>query len=566
MPRIAKRVGLGLLLVGVVLWALMPPSSIDTPQPPGNIMRGAYHIHTTRSDGSGSPDDVAAAAGRAGLHFVILTDHGDGTRVPDAPIYRHGVLIIDAVELNTSGGHYVALGLPGAPYPLAGTPQAVIEDVKRLGGFGIAAHPGSPRPSLQWTDWTAAIDGLEWINGDSEWRDEPRLPLARALVSYLFAAPEAMGALLDRPTSVLEGWDRLNRSRRVFAIAGIDAHARVGYEQDSDSARTGFYLPIPGYEEAFRTFSNHIVLDAPPSGNATSDAGALLAAIRSGRSYSVIDALASPGGLSFGATSGSRTAAMGDAIEIDGDVQLTASVIGPPGTVVVLLKDGERVHGVTDAPLLMNGGRDPAVYRVEAFVRGGPGGPPVPWIVSNPIYVGGARVEESRAIDPAPPTRIPAQASEAGVESGASDSSTLGAAPRDPSGRRTAGEPALAWSYRLGPGAPSGQFAALRIPITGGLAAFDRIRFRVSAPAPLRAWVQLRAPVGATERWGATFYADSTDRIIDLPLRSFAPIGVTSSGQPPLERVDSLLFVVDTLNFVPGSEGSMLLSEIVFVR
>jgi hypothetical protein len=110
-----------------------------------------------------------------------------------------------------------------------------------------------------------------------------------------------------------------------------------------------------------------------------------------------------------------------------------------------------------------------------------------------------------------------------------------------------------------------GQFAAVRVPIAGGVAAFDRVRFRVSSPKPIRAWVQLRV-AGNAERWGATFYADATERIVDLPLRSLPPIGVTSSAQPPLDRVDSLLFVVDTLNALPGSNGSMVLSEIAFVR
>ena len=44
---------------------------------PDDVVFGAYHIHTSRSDGSGSVADVAAAARRAGLKFVILTDHGD---------------------------------------------------------------------------------------------------------------------------------------------------------------------------------------------------------------------------------------------------------------------------------------------------------------------------------------------------------------------------------------------------------------------------------------------------------------------------------------------------------
>jgi hypothetical protein len=132
--------------------------------------------------------------------------------------------------------------------------------------------------------------------------------------------------------------------------------------------------------------------------------------------------------------------------------------------------------------------------------------------------------------------------------------------------RRIAVEPPIAWTYALSPGPARGQFAAVQVPISGGLASFDRIRFKVTSPRPARVWVQLRAPVGNTERWGSTFYADDRERIIDLPLRSFLPIGVTSSRQPPLDRVDSLLFVVDTLNFLPGATGSMVLSEIAFVR
>ena len=101
-------------------------------------VRGAIHVHTRRSDGTGTADDVAAAAARAGLKFVILTDHGDGMREPDSPAYRHGVLCIDAVEISTASGHVVALGLPRAPYSLGGETRDVVEDVRRLGGMAIA--------------------------------------------------------------------------------------------------------------------------------------------------------------------------------------------------------------------------------------------------------------------------------------------------------------------------------------------------------------------------------------------------------------------------------------------
>ena len=565
MRKILTRLVIVLAIVMAGLFMLLPSASIDTAAPAPNIVRGAYHIHTDRSDGSGTVEEVAAAAARAGLQFIILTDHGDGTRSPDPPAYRRGVLTLDAVELNTTGGHYAAIGLAAAPYPLAGTPDAVIEDVRRLGGVGIATHPGSPRPSLRWTAWNAAFDGLEWLNGDSEWRDESRLAITRALLGYLLRAPESMAALLDRPREVFDQWDRLTESRRVLALAGTDAHAWLGYGQRTDPDGGGMHLPIPGYEATFRTFSNHVVLDAPLSGDAVKDAAALVAALRNGRLYSVVDALAAPGSLSLTASSGSRTGLIGDDLPIEGDVIVRAAVTAPPGTSLVLLKNGERAHEITGGSLEVNGGRDAAVYRIEAYVRGGPGEPAVPWIVSNPVYAGYRRAPEGPA-SAAPVIRTDARSAEATTESGESDTSRIGAPPADLPGRRVAAGTPLTWMFALAPGAPRGQFAALRIPIAGGLAAFDGVRFTVTSPKPVRAWVQLRAPVGNTERWGTTFYADAEERNIDLSLRAFLPIGVTSSDEPPLDRVDSLLFVVDTLNFLPGTSGSLVLSEIALVR
>ena len=220
MPRRFRIPVLVLAAVVATVVAMLPPAARRTGPLPASTVRGAFHIHSSRSDGSGSVDEIAAAAFRAGLQFIILTDHGDGTREPDPPAYRGGVLTIDGVELNTTGGHYAAFGLPASPYPIAGTPADVIDDVHRLGGFGFAAHPGSPRPSLSWQDWQAPIDGLEWMNADSEWRDEPRLPMARALVTYLFRAPESMARLLDRPASVLRRWDELTAMRQVVGLAG----------------------------------------------------------------------------------------------------------------------------------------------------------------------------------------------------------------------------------------------------------------------------------------------------------------------------------------------------------
>ena len=82
--RLALFAFLFVLAVLAAVTPQLPPPSAATPAPHwptnGMTVRGAYHVHSTVSDGTGSIDEIAAAAARAGLQFVILTDHGDGTR------------------------------------------------------------------------------------------------------------------------------------------------------------------------------------------------------------------------------------------------------------------------------------------------------------------------------------------------------------------------------------------------------------------------------------------------------------------------------------------------------
>ena len=170
----------------IAVVAVLPPRALHLQASPAPVLAGAFHVHSNRSDGSGSIDDIAAAAARAGLQFVILTDHGNGTRAPELPAYRSGVLTLDGVEISTAGGHYAVVGMPQAPYPLAGEPRDVVEDVRRLGGFGIVAHGDSPRTELQWTDWSAGVDGLEWLSLDTAWRQSSAPRLMTAAAGYWF--------------------------------------------------------------------------------------------------------------------------------------------------------------------------------------------------------------------------------------------------------------------------------------------------------------------------------------------------------------------------------------------
>ena len=139
---------------------------------------------------------------------------------PLPPAYRSGVLIVDGVEISTTGGHYIALGLPATPYPLGGDARGVVEDVRRLGALGVVAHPTSPVDALAWTDWSLPFDAVEWINGDSEWRDDPPTALLGAVGRYWLRPVESLASLLARPESALAAWGRPDRPPTRRGVRG----------------------------------------------------------------------------------------------------------------------------------------------------------------------------------------------------------------------------------------------------------------------------------------------------------------------------------------------------------
>ena len=68
----------------------------------------------------------------------------------------------------------------------------------------------------------------------------------------------------------------------------------------------------------------------------------------------------------------------------------------------------------------------------------------------------------------------------------------------------------------------------------------------------MRMWVQVRSSTtGRGERWGQSVYLDETFRTVEVFFDRFQPLGATSSATPPLDAVDALLLVVDTLNSRP---------------
>ena len=361
---------------------------------------GAYHVHTTRSDGHRRSSRRRRRGGAR--RTEVRHPHRPRRRHPSAGSARHtstACCVLDGVEISTDEGHYVALDMPRAPYPLGGAADAVVEDVRRLGGFGIAAHPDSPKPALRWTDERAPIDGIEWL--------EHRQRVARRI-----AAPA--GARRARPTSCVRArrWRRCSivrrrsiagtrctRFRPVVALAGADAHGGVGPARRRTPAGA---WRARSASRATRRASARSAIASCSTGRSpatpAADARAVYGAIRKGSVFTAIDAVAGPALLDFHVEAGSSRPAWAGVCPATRDATIVARALLPPGGEMVLLRDGREVSRARRDPP----GRIRCARRLSGRSpgAGAPATPPVPWLVSNPVYFGGVQRRRRRRPEP----------------------------------------------------------------------------------------------------------------------------------------------------------------------
>jgi hypothetical protein len=436
---------------------------------------------------------------------------------------------------------------------VAGETRDVIDDVHRFGGLAIAAHPDSPRPSLRWrARGPQQIDGIEWINLDSAWRAHGASLAAVALRS-LVRGPEAIASLISTPLPGLALADSTNRTARTFVIAALDAHARLGADAD-DGASVGRSVSFPSYRTLFRTLAQAVRVRAPWTGNAGDDSAALLAGLAQGRAFSVTRALADGlPSVTFTARQGDRQVEMGGELPGGEQTSFVVEVGGLADARLQLLRDGRPVaQGRGSLRTQVDG--DAGAYRVEVHA----GEHTVPWIVTNAIYL--SRQLPGAAAGPLGPGG-----------GGAGDGGPIEAlaiAPR-PDNWRIEADPAssasltvegseLRLSYRLGPGAPAGQYVALSTNAAGELP-LHRIDLTLRSPRPVRVSVQVRTPGGTDGyRWRRSVFVDSTPRPLSILLSELEPVERGATLRPVVAKVQSVLLVIDTVNALPGSAGELV--------
>lgn len=328
-------------------------------------LEGAYHIHTTLSDGFKDPEAVARIAVRSSLDFIILTDHGnpnrEGHRVEG---WRNGVLVLAGSELSTNRGHLVALGYRLPDGRFSSSAENASRQIRQLGGFTVIAHPYS-KTHWTWGDPLSA-DGMEIFNADSMLKRNvmrwlPYLPAA--LVSPRFFILKTLAF----PEQNIRKWNELSLQNQFCAYFSTDAHTFYGTLFD--------YLRI------------HVLLNEPLSAEFEKARQQVLASLKEGRFYNAVEAAAEADGFRFWAEIGGEKVLMGSRKEAGEQMTLHVQTPFPFAAETLLLLDG-RVVGRSAEPEMTYPAERAGTYRVEVYLtERSPLSNRTPWIVSNPVFI-----------------------------------------------------------------------------------------------------------------------------------------------------------------------------------
>lgn len=548
--------------VHVALWR---PLDVVGPEPFDGLTRasGVVHVHSTLSDGGGTPQEIAVAARAAGLAFVVLTDHNNLDAKPFEG-YHDRVLVVVGTEVSTTAGHLVGVGLADPVYRFSGDAQDALDDIGSLGGAAFAAHPLSPREDFRWTGWDLPGPwGMELWNGDSQWREAGWLRLGRTAALYALNPRYALLGSLSPPSAALARWDGVLARRPAAGIVGADAHNRVPISRR-------FAPRFPSYESVFALARNHVLLDRPLGGDASADARALAAALARGRSYAAVDALAPADGFSFVAQGETTRATMGDTVPPAAGLRIRAGGRMPRGTRVVVLRDGQRVAEDVDG---VETPATPGVYRAEAYVPGWS----IPWVVTNPIYVfddaaasrrRAAASERSEPPAPAPTQTLDAFDGSTRFEPG-SDGSTEQNREVVDAKAGIDGSGAGRIAFRLGVPTPghADVFAALVDRTPRDLSGRQGLTLAIRGDGAFRIWLQVRdanpaSRDGGTEWWFASLRTSPEWRRVAVPFARLRSINPHTDGKLDLDQVRELVFVVDKGSVKPGTSGTIWIDDL----
>ena len=246
------------------------------------FLKGAIHIHTTCSDGSGDINEISRSAKRAGFDWLIITDHNK-MEVKEGLYNGVYVLVGEEISPSSDTNHCMALGLR-SNIDNTENPEEYLFEIKKQSAMSCICHPHesmnrkNPYKPIRWEyDDLRLVDGVEIWNYFSNWTDLycDKNVMSQAFY-YLFG-----NFLKNEPKKdTLALWDRMNISSEniKFAIGGLDAH-KIMFKKFL------FKFPVYPYYIMFKTVVNVIPSKEKLSENFEEAKRFILNSIKTGRHY-----------------------------------------------------------------------------------------------------------------------------------------------------------------------------------------------------------------------------------------------------------------------------------------
>jgi len=358
------------------------------PDPAGlHDLATVVHLHSDYSDGTATIPELMEAAAEAERDVVLLTDHDTlGARDDGHEGWHGSVLLGVGLEVTPRAGHFLAFGVD-LEIKHKGIPEAEIpQAVAKAGGFGFVAHPWSQGARILdrygrfvkrgrahgWRELDGeGIAGIELWSLTTDASEDWRGPVDA--IRYMRDPEKQLDG--PRPADVA-AWDGICQTRRFVAIGGLDAH------QHGIRVRGRLWSPMPN-ARYFRMLSTYVLSSETPKrgDRGAEDLELVYDALREGRCFISVDAIAPGRGFRFWAESDSDVALMGEERPA-GAWTLRASL--PGRAKIRLLRDGEPIAEEEGAKIEL-AVTEPGVYRVECHRHWR--NRERPWIYSNPIYL-----------------------------------------------------------------------------------------------------------------------------------------------------------------------------------
>ncbi len=323
---------------------------------PFRDVKGFIHVHSAAGGHSlGTYPEIIEAGKKAGAEWILMTEH---PREPDLynRITDPGLLMIYGwEEARDEGGRLLRDDNSEFLVFSEFGDEKVPEDALGIEIFNLAESAADHNTPYSWVNWVY---------------HSPTMP-----EMFFFQVWDINRRRLDR-------WDNVLEMRHITATAGNDAHQNLGLILEKATGDEILRVQVDPYELSMKTVSNHLLL---PETREISEEN-VLKALKQGSSYICFDLLGNPEGFSFHAENRQGVFPPGSVVSPGSKLRL----ISPFPVHFRIIWSGKTFKELEGTDFTVPASLE-GPYRVEVYLID----PPKmlkdkPWIITNPIYVGGS--------------------------------------------------------------------------------------------------------------------------------------------------------------------------------